>query len=79
MTIQSPPPPLDDPLILDPLSCPPLRWGILGCGRISHDFVQALKLLPTASVTAVAAKDIQKAQEFAVKHNILTFCKCYYG
>lgn len=21
----------------------PLRWGIIGCGRISHDFVQAMR------------------------------------
>lgn len=52
-------------------SVPALRWGILGCGRISHDFTQALKLLPSASVIACATQNNHsKAQKFALKHNI---------
>lgn len=35
-----PPPPLDDPTIQDPLQCPPLKWGLIGCGRVCHDFTQ---------------------------------------
>jgi len=65
-----PPPPLDSPSLTDPLECPPLRWGILGCGRVSHDFVQALKLVPTASVAACAARDLSRAQAFAMKHAV---------
>lgn len=70
MTISTPPPPLDDPSVSDPLECPPLKWGIIGCGRVSHDFVQALKHLPTASVVACAARSKDSAQEFSTKHSI---------
>ena len=66
----TPPPPLDDPSVTDPLECPPLRWGIIGCGRVSHDFAQALKLLPSASVVACAARNEDSAKEFATKHRI---------
>jgi len=69
-TSYPPPPPLDSPDLKDPLECPPLRWGILGCGRVSHDFVQALKLVPTASVVACAARDLSRAQAFATKHAV---------
>jgi hypothetical protein len=31
MTSSVPPPPLDDPDESDPIFCPPLKWGILGC------------------------------------------------
>lgn len=75
MTISTPPPPLDDPSVSSPLECPPLKWGIIGCGRVSHDFVQALKHLPTASVVACAARSKDDAQEFATKHGIPN----YYG
>lgn len=78
MTISDPPPPLDDTSVLsNPLDCPPLRWGILGCGRVSHDFCQALKHVPTATVVAcAAARDGNRAQEFADKHGI---AKAYGG
>lgn len=66
----TPPPPLDDPSVADPLECPPLRWGLIGCGRVSHDFVQALKHLPTASIVACSARDVRRAEEFAEKHGI---------
>lgn len=70
MAATAPPPPLDDPSVTDPLECPPLRWGLVGCGRVSHDFAQALKHLPTASVVACAARDLSRAKEFATKHGI---------
>ena len=65
-----PPPPLDDPSVKDPLSCPPLKWGMLGCGRVSHDFCQALKHLPSQSIVACSARSADSAQAFAAKHNI---------
>ena len=80
----APPTPLDkkDEALLysgDPLAnCPPLRWGILGCGRVSHDFVQALKLIPTASVTACAtASPGSRAPDFARQHGIATWYNSY--
>ena len=73
--MSSPPPPFDDETVDNPLSCPELRWGLIGCGRISHDFTQALKLLPSASVVACSARSLTDAQRFAEKHNISK----YYG
>lgn len=65
------PSPLDDPTCIDPLQCPSLRWGILGCGRVCHDFTQALKHIPTATVVACSTHDdIERAQTFATKHKI---------
>ncbi|MBN3279186.1 DHDH dehydrogenase, partial [Polyodon spathula] len=48
------------------------RWGICSAGKISHDFVVALKTLPREEhqVTAVAARELGRAQDFADRHNI---------
>lgn len=70
-----PPPPLDDPSASNPLECPALRWGLIGCGRISHDFTQALKLLPTAKVVACSARSLDSAKTFAEKHGIEKSCE----
>lgn len=75
MTIATPPPPMDDPTVSDPLECPPLRWGIIGCGRVSHDFTQALKHLPTQTVVACSARNGDSAKAFAEKHGIEKSCK----
>jgi dihydrodiol dehydrogenase / D-xylose 1-dehydrogenase (NADP) len=73
----APPRPLDDPSVQNPLECPPLKWGILGCGRVAHDFTQALKHLPTQSVVACAARSSDSAKAFAEKHNIANSCKFF--
>jgi dihydrodiol dehydrogenase / D-xylose 1-dehydrogenase (NADP) len=74
-TMSIPPPPLDDPSVSDPLECPPLCWGVIGCGRVSSDFVQALKHLPSASVVACAARSEESAKTFAAMHKVPK----YYG
>ncbi|MCG9128380.1 Gfo/Idh/MocA family oxidoreductase [Candidatus Poribacteria bacterium] len=48
----------------------PLRWGILGAGRISTQWVKSLQACDGASVTAVAARDIDRANEFAQRLEI---------
>jgi dihydrodiol dehydrogenase / D-xylose 1-dehydrogenase (NADP) len=66
------PSPLDDPTCIDPLSCPSLNWGFIGCGRVSHDYIQSLKHLPTQNVVACATSNsLERAQQFAKKHSIL--------
>ena len=45
-----------------------LRWAILACGKASHDFVQALKLVPSQQVVAVGARRIEDARAFVAKH-----------
>ncbi|RXM94283.1 Trans-1,2-dihydrobenzene-1,2-diol dehydrogenase [Acipenser ruthenus] len=48
------------------------RWGICSAGKISHDFVVALKTLPREEhqVVAVAARELGWAQDFANRHDI---------
>ncbi|XP_068429499.1 trans-1,2-dihydrobenzene-1,2-diol dehydrogenase [Clinocottus analis] len=48
------------------------KWGICSAGKISHDFTVALKTLPAGEhqVVAVAARQLEHAEEFAKKHNI---------
>lgn len=41
------------------------NWAILGCGKIARKFSSDLKLLPNARLYAAAARDTQKAHEFA--------------
>ena len=43
----------------------PLRWGILGTGSISAQWVESLRACKGASVTAVAAREMSRAQAFA--------------
>ncbi|XP_077296372.1 trans-1,2-dihydrobenzene-1,2-diol dehydrogenase-like [Arctopsyche grandis] len=49
-----------------------LRWGIAGAGKISNDFVTAVKLLPKKDheVVAVAARSLESAKTFASRLNI---------
>ncbi|KAI8043799.1 hypothetical protein M5D96_005137 [Drosophila gunungcola] len=49
-----------------------IRWGIASAGKISEDFVIALSTLPASDhkVQAVAARSLDRAQEFATKHSI---------
>lgn len=48
----------------------PLRWGILGAGRISAQWVMSLQACTGATVTAVAAREIDRAKEFATRFGI---------
>lgn len=47
-----------------------LRWGILGTGNISSQWVHSLRSCRGASITAVAAREAEKAQAFAAGHDI---------
>ncbi|XP_035437928.2 trans-1,2-dihydrobenzene-1,2-diol dehydrogenase [Spodoptera frugiperda] len=51
-----------------------IRWGIVSAGKISNDFVNALNSSPDKGdqkIVAVAARDREKANEFAQIHNIM--------
>jgi 3-dehydroquinate synthase len=54
-----------------------VRWGILGCGKIAGDFAQVLTATPNAEITAVAARDRTRAQEFARRHGVHQVCENY--
>ncbi|XP_055469614.1 trans-1,2-dihydrobenzene-1,2-diol dehydrogenase [Psammomys obesus] len=49
-----------------------LRWGIVSAGLIASDFTIMLSSLPPSEhqVVAVAARDLNRAKEFAQKYNI---------
>lgn len=51
-----------------------LNWGILSAGKISHDFVNALETLnkDDHQVVAIAARDLNRAEDFAKRFNIPT-------
>src|SRR3972149_10407564 len=41
------------------------NWGILGPGRIAHQFADGLKVIDDASLYTVASSKIERAKEFA--------------
>ncbi|XP_034254346.1 trans-1,2-dihydrobenzene-1,2-diol dehydrogenase-like [Thrips palmi] len=49
-----------------------LRWGVACAGQICHDFLTAMGTLPAGDhqVVAVAARDMQRAKDFAALHKI---------
>ena len=55
----------------------PLRWGILGAGRISAQWVPCLHACPGATVTAVAARSEDRAREFARKYGVASAYSSY--
>ncbi len=48
----------------------PIKWGILGLGKIAHKFASDLKTVQGASLHAVASRTQQKANEFSKKFKI---------
>ena len=48
----------------------PLRWGILGAGNISAQWVMSLQACAGATVTAIAARELERAQAFADRFSI---------
>lgn len=47
-----------------------IRWGILSTGSIASSFVEDLRLLPDATVTAVGSRTAESAERFAARHGI---------
>lgn len=52
-----------------------VKWGIIGLGNIAHQFAKELMLVEGTLITAVASRNLGKAQEFADKYN----CKKAYA
>ncbi len=48
----------------------PVRWGILGCGRIADTVARDLALVPGQVITAVASATPGKAAAFAATHGV---------
>ena len=55
-----------------------LRWGIVGCGQISHDFAQAMrKCVNKNKIVAVAARNSDRAESFKKELNLDQSVKVY--
>ncbi len=48
----------------------PIRWGILGPGKIARSFANDLKLVENARLVAVASRNMQRAMSFAEEYDI---------
>ncbi|HEX5497528.1 MAG TPA: Gfo/Idh/MocA family oxidoreductase [Mycobacteriales bacterium] len=48
----------------------PVRWGILGVGRIAGDFADALRVLPDAELVAVGSRSPERAEEFGRRFGV---------
>src|SRR4051812_2964208 len=46
------------------LMAQPIRWGILGCGRIARKFASDLRLVKDAQLSGVASRNIETARTF---------------
>ena len=48
----------------------PLRWGIIGGGEISRQFVLSSRACPGAIISAVATRSLETAQSFANSYGV---------
>jgi predicted dehydrogenase len=55
-----------------PLSDRPIRWGILGTGRIAHHFANGLKVVPDAELVAVGSRAQETADAFGDEFGVPT-------
>ena len=46
----------------------PIRWGILGSGRVAHGFAAGLQAVPDSELAAVASRRLSNAEAFAERH-----------
>jgi predicted dehydrogenase len=66
------------PTVSEPLPADrPVRWGILATGRIARDFATALALLPDATLTAVASRQVATAEKFAAEYGTVDLTRAY--
>ena len=47
-----------------------IRWGILGTGKIAHQFAAALRRLPDADLLSAGSRFAESAARFAVEFGI---------
>lgn len=47
-----------------------IRWGIIGAGHISSKFATALNSIENVELTAIASRDLSKAEQFAERFQV---------
>ncbi len=47
-----------------------IKWGIIGCGKIAHKFIQDFEYVKQGEVVAVGSRSLEKAREFASQYNV---------
>ena len=52
------------------VSAAPVRWGVLGTGRIANTFAEALEALPDAELVGVGSRTLDAATSFAARFGI---------
>ena len=52
----------------DPMTAPPVRWGVLGPGHIASTFVAAVREGTRSDVVAVGSRSPERARAFAERH-----------
>lgn len=45
-----------------------IKWGIIGCGRIAHRFVQGLKAVPGTELVSLWSRRAETVEAFAAQH-----------
>jgi predicted dehydrogenase len=46
----------------------PIKWGIIGCGRIAHRFMQGLNVLPGNVLAAAYSRRMETAEAFVAQY-----------
>jgi len=54
-----------------------IKWGIVGLGNIASQFASDLLLVENAEITAVASRNLTKAEQFGEKFNALRMYNSY--
>ncbi|GAL18004.1 oxidoreductase Gfo/Idh/MocA family [Vibrio maritimus] len=49
-----------------------IKWGVIGPGRIAHNFARGISVTKDAVIHAVASRNKQRAQQFADEYRIAT-------
>ena len=68
---------LPAPRLIDPLSVPSLRWGIMGAGGIAQAFASTVTANSNQRIVAVASLTPGKAEAFATEHSIPVHLSSY--
>ena len=55
----------------------PIRWGIIGPGKIAHKFAEGISSVPHTELYALASRSKERAQHFAQQYNAVKYYDSY--